>query len=48
MEHYLLTAMWFLIVVAGVVVYMPIMYTRKTDKILKLLQQIEANTQRKA
>jgi len=44
MEHYLLTAMWFLIVVTGVVVYLPIMYARKTDKILKLLQQIEANT----
>jgi hypothetical protein len=44
MEHYLLTAMWFLIVATGVVVYMPIMYTRKTDKILKVLQQIEANT----
>jgi hypothetical protein len=44
MEHYLLTAMWFLIVIAGVIVYMPIMYARKTDKILKVLQQIEANT----
>jgi hypothetical protein len=47
MEHYLLTAMWCLIVVTGVIVYMPIMYTRKTDKILKVLQQIEANTTRK-
>jgi len=28
-------------------VYMPIMYTRKTDKILKVLQQIEFNTNRK-
>jgi hypothetical protein len=46
MEHYLLTAMWCLIVVTGVIVYMPIMYTRKTDKILKVLQQIEANTTR--
>jgi hypothetical protein len=44
MEHYLLTAIWLLIVVTGVIVYMPIMYTRKTDKILKALQQIEANT----
>jgi hypothetical protein len=47
MEHYLLMAMWFLIVLTGVVVYMPIMFTRKTDKILKALQQIEANTARK-
>jgi hypothetical protein len=46
MEHYLLTAMWFLIVATGVVVYMPVMYTRKTDKILKLLQQIETNTRK--
>jgi len=47
MEHYLLIAMWFLIVLTGVVVYMPIMFVRKTDKILKALQQIEANTQKK-
>ena len=47
MEHYLSTAIWCLIVVTGVIVYMPIMYTRKTDKILKVLQQIEANTTRK-
>jgi hypothetical protein len=46
MEHYLLTAMWFFIVVAGVVVYMPIMYARKTDKILKALEQIAANTRK--
>ena len=47
MEHYLLMAMWLFIVLTGVVVYMPIMFTRKTDKILKALQQIEANTQKK-
>jgi hypothetical protein len=46
MEHYLLTAMWLFIVLTGVVVYMPIMYTRKTDKILKVLNQIEANTRK--
>ena len=46
MEHYLLMGMWFLIVLTGVVVYMPIMFTRKTDKILKALQQIEANTRK--
>ncbi len=46
MEHYLLTAIWLLIVVTGVMVYIPVMYTRKTDKILKVLQQIEANTRK--
>ena len=44
MEHYLLTAMWCLIVITGVIVYMPMAYARKSDKILKALQQIEANT----
>jgi hypothetical protein len=43
MERYALTAIWCLFVVTGVIVYMPIMYARKTDKILKVLQQIEAN-----
>jgi hypothetical protein len=46
MEHYLLTAIWLLIMVTGVMVYIPVMYTRKTDKILKVLQQIEANTRK--
>jgi hypothetical protein len=46
MEHYLLTAIWCLFVVTGVIVYMPLMYYRKTDKILKVLQQIEANTRK--
>ena len=46
MEHYALTAIWCLFVVTGVIVYMPVMYTRKTDKILKVLQQIEANTRK--
>jgi len=47
MQTYALTAIWCLFVATGVIVYMPIMYTRKTDKILKVLQQIEANTTRK-
>jgi hypothetical protein len=47
MEHYLLLAMWLFIVLTAVVVYMPIMFVRKTDKILKVLEQIEANTQKK-
>jgi hypothetical protein len=46
MEHFALTAIWCLFVVTGVIVYLPIMYARKTDKILKLLQQIETNTRR--
>jgi hypothetical protein len=33
--------------VTAIAVYIPPMYIRKTDKILKLLQQIEANTARK-
>jgi hypothetical protein len=46
MEHYLLTAIFLLIMVTGVMVYIPVMYTRRTDKILKVLQQIEANTRK--
>lgn len=46
MEHYLLTAIFLLIMVTGVMVYIPVMYTRRTDKILKVFQQIEANTRK--
>jgi len=46
MQSYALTAIWCLFVATGIIVYMPIMYTRKTDKILKVLQQIEANTRK--
>ena len=46
MQTYALTAIWCLFVATGVIVYMPIMYTRKTDKILKVLQQIEANSRK--
>ena len=46
MEHYLLTAIWCLFMITAVVVYIPLMYMRKTDKILKTLQQIEANTRK--
>jgi len=46
MEHYALTAIWCLFVVTGVIVYMPMMYARKSDKILKVLQQIEVNTRK--
>ena len=43
MGHYLLTAIWCLFIITGVIVYLPVMFTRKTDKILKVLQQIEVN-----
>ena len=46
MERFALTAIWCLFVLTGVVIYIPIMYTRKADKILKALQQIEANTRK--
>jgi len=46
MQTFALAAVWCLFVITGVIVYMPIMYTRKTDKILKVLQQIEANTRK--
>jgi hypothetical protein len=46
MQPYALAAIWCLIVLTGIVIYIPIMYVRKTDKILKALQQIEANTRK--
>jgi hypothetical protein len=48
MQQYLLAAIWCMFLIAAVAVYIPVMYIRKTDKILKLLQQIEANTARKS
>lgn len=44
MQHYALTAIWCVFLVTAIVAYIPLMYIRKTDKILKVLQQIEANT----
>ena len=46
MQSYALTAIWCLFMITAVVVYIPLMYMRKTDKILKALQQIEANTRK--
>jgi hypothetical protein len=43
---YLLTSGWCLIVITAIVAYMPIMYVRKTDKILRILEQIETNTRK--
>ncbi len=32
------------LVIACVAIYVPVLYIRKTDKLLKVLEQIEANT----
>ncbi len=34
------------ILIAELVVYVPTVYIRKTNKVLKLLEQIEANTRK--
>jgi hypothetical protein len=41
-----LHVVWLLILITGIIIYIPIMYIRKTDRLLKLLQQIEANTRK--
>jgi hypothetical protein len=46
MQSYALTAIWCLFMITAVVVYLPLMYMRKTDKIVKALQQIEAKTRK--
>ena len=46
MQGSILAAIWCLFVLTGIVIYIPIMYTRKTDKILKALEQIAANTRK--
>lgn len=48
MQQYFLAAIWCMFLVTAIAAYIPLMYIRKTDKILKLLQQIEANTARKS
>jgi hypothetical protein len=37
---------WCVIVLTGIGVYVPIMYIRKTNALLKKLEQIEANTRK--
>jgi len=32
--------------ITGIAVYFPVVYIRKTNKVLKALQQIEANTRK--
>lgn len=44
MQPYALAAIWCLFLITAIVAYLPIMFIRKTDKIMKILQQIEANT----
>jgi len=47
MQQYFLAGIWCMFLVTAIAAYIQLMYIRKTDKILKLLQQIEANTARK-
>lgn len=35
-----------LLFITGIVAYFPIVYIRKTNKILKILEQIETNTRK--
>lgn len=35
-----------LLFITGIVAYFPVIYIRKTNKILKTLEQIEANTRK--
>ena len=35
---------WCVLVVTGIAIYFPTIYIRKTNKVIKLLQQIAANT----
>jgi len=35
-----------LLFITGIVAYVPIVYIRKTNRIIKLLEQIEANTRK--
>jgi hypothetical protein len=46
MTPYALITIGCLIVITGVVVYFPIIFIRKTDKILKVLEQIAANSRK--
>jgi len=46
MTQYMEVAIWCLIVITGISAYFPVIYIRKTNKILKALEQIEANTRK--
>jgi hypothetical protein len=42
----ILTQLVCIVVIAAMTIYAPIIYIRKTNKMLKLLEQIEANTRK--
>jgi len=46
MVHYMLWVYGCLFVTTAIVVYFPVIFIRKTNKILKILQQIEANSRK--
>jgi len=47
MPQYAEYAIWCLFVITGLTIYFPILYIRKMDKVLRLLEKIEQNTQKK-
>ena len=46
METGIFTQLLCLVVIAAMAIYAPVIYIRKTNKMLKLLEQIEANTRK--
>lgn len=46
MQSYALWAIWCIFFITGMSAYIPMVFIRKSDKILKLLEQIEANTRK--
>ena len=46
MTPYVLIALGCLIVVTGVVVYFPVVFIRRADRVMKVLDQIAANSQK--
>jgi hypothetical protein len=46
MVAYMVCAIGCLFLITAVTVYFPVIFIRKTDKILKILQQIEANSRK--
>ena len=46
MVSYAMYVIGCLIVITGLMVYLPVLFIRKADKLLKILQQIEANTRK--
>jgi hypothetical protein len=46
MVSYAMCVIGCLLVIAALMVYLPVLFIRKADKLLKTLQQIEANTRK--